>query len=87
MVQIKNMSEDIQKEVLQRITKVETLIDEGFKGVHQRQDKTNGRLDKHTERIRSLEDWRLSLTTRIAMVSSIVSGCIAVVFWIVNKYI
>ena len=37
------------------------LIDTGFKGVHNRQDRTNGTLDKHESRINKIEIWKNKL--------------------------
>ena len=38
-------------DLFQKFTKLEVLVSEGFKGIHQRQDTQNGRLSKHDEKI------------------------------------
>lgn len=34
------------------------MIEQGFKGVHERQDRTNGRIGKAEDRLSKLENWR-----------------------------
>ncbi len=48
------MSEEV---LLEKIENLSRNVDEGFKGVHLRQDTTNGRITKGEDRIRVLEKW------------------------------
>ena len=52
--------------VIERISNLKAAIDEGFKGVHARQDKTNGNVKKNTE-------WRLRNSRPMTMLSSVIT--------------
>jgi len=53
------MSEELTNQTLTEIIKrVEIKIDDGFNGVHKRQDEANHGIKKNRERIAKLENWR-----------------------------
>lgn len=76
--------ESLHRELLQRMTKVETLLDEGFKGVYLRQDKTNGKVTSAHDKIRKLEDWKLQINTRTSLIAAIISGVISIIVVLIN---
>ena len=52
------MSEEV---LLEKIQNLSDKVVDGFKGVHDRQDKTNGRIDKSEKRINVIEKWMYGL--------------------------
>jgi len=53
------MSEEFTNQTLTEIIKrIEDKIDDGFSGVHKRQDDANHGIIKNRERIGKLENWR-----------------------------
>jgi len=60
------------------------LIDKGFKGVHEKQDKTNGKLIKHDTRITSIENWKSKLIGAFVITNIIF---LPIVFAFLIKYI
>jgi hypothetical protein len=52
------MDEYTNRELGILIEKLSEKIDDGFKGVHDRQDKTNGHVSDNVTNISSLQNWR-----------------------------
>lgn len=47
------------------------MIKDGFKGIHKRQDTTNGQVAKHAEKISKLQQWRTFIMGGLAVVVAI----------------
>jgi hypothetical protein len=60
-----------------RLNELQEQIEEGFRGVHERQDITNGKVQKNTE-------WRIYITGAMAVLMTFV---VPLIFIIVKQYI
>jgi len=52
------MEEYTNRELGLLLKSLHEKMDEGFRGVHARQDRTNGNVCRNDKRIKSLENWR-----------------------------
>lgn len=60
-------------------------IEEGFRGVHERQDVANGKLSKHETQIDDLNVWRGNLMGKIAVILGILSVAVTVILKLWKK--
>jgi hypothetical protein len=61
------MSEQNIDVLVERISNLDTKVTDGFKGVHDRQDKTNGRIGTVENRTSGLETFRTQITSSLAI--------------------
>lgn len=66
------MTEPTLAVIAERIENLCQKVEDGFKGVHDRQDKTNGKVAKNTE-------WRLRNSRPVNMLSSVITIVITAV--------
>ena len=66
------MSEITLGVIVERIENLCTKVEDGFKGVHDRQDKTNGNVKVNTE-------WRLKNSTPMNLLSNVITIVITAV--------
>jgi hypothetical protein len=67
--------DDFQKEMIERLTKIETKQDEHHNSIVERLDKTNGRLDKHDEAIATQKARMDKASGAVAVIGSIAAAC------------
>lgn len=75
------MEEFTNRELYLMLKGVKDAVENGFKGVHDRQDKTNGRIGKAEEDIKSLIGWRKYISGGL----SILAICFLPIVFIVVK--
>lgn len=61
-------------------------LEAGQDAIIERLNKVNGRLDKHDEKISSLETFQTTVKVKTGVVASLVGGGIAFMGFIINKY-
>ena len=64
-----DLTHALQKRDIEELT---TKVSEGFKGVHERQDKTNGKVGANGEAIVELKKWRAFITGGLAVLTILV---------------
>ena len=74
------MTEYSNQTLTELLKSLEKQIESGFKGVHDRQDTTNGRIGKLEDRTGQLEIWRGVITGGLI----ILSGVIGYVFQLIK---
>ena len=78
-----NMESCDLNDVMRAIGTLEGKLQEGFEGIHRRQDTTNGRLDKHDDRLGDLEGWKNQQVGRI----TVIGATVGVIFGLIGAFI
>jgi hypothetical protein len=65
------MEEYTNRELGLRLDNLIKTTEEGFKGVHARQDKTNGKVKCHTDEIKQIQTWQNKVTGALLVMNII----------------
>lgn len=66
--------------IVERIDNLATTMSDGFKGVHDRQDKTNGNVKKNTEwRLTNTKPVGLVWTAMVIVITAVLTGGVALI--------
>lgn len=78
------MSEYSNETLTALLKELENKIDNGFSGVHKRQDKTNGNIIENRERIEKIENWKSFIMGGMTLLSILV---LPVLIFVIQQFL